>query len=531
MEIELLIAFAILGCKKASALMSDAYKFAMAQAGHPLRRETFTLVFRKGTVYYNPFDLERIVRAFIPAPATLKEEAFLTANGYGMTPAMEAALAGSIVVTCVPKGTWFGKGDPVLSVTGPSFLVSWLEPLLIMLHYPIQIATAAIKGERNFTVTCSDEAAIVKCVEAAYNPPAGSEEASDPEGFRILRDVDITTQIKGEGRESCADYDHEAAKFNITMDANYRLRVFTKVSDCVRALKGDAHRAFEVGLRAATCMQQHLMVLEVCRSLGVLKTSNVYGAWKLYMIPVGTTGHEHQMRHGGSLVDDRIGYRAIRDSRPEPPSYLFDTTDPLGRGIPAMFDVIKEDPERGCSARFDSGNQNVQFESIYTRCRMTGGVFWITPNLIFEDSYNAEKVENNEVFLDSYEWPRELRMYGFGGDWVSAPSLTPHTRDVASVGYKLAMTAGRPTMKFSGSPGKKSIPGNPRILERVGTDNVVEHMIIQNELEDEFSTEYRKHGFHDPAPLDFIPTVIMVRRSKSTMDMEAAIRSVIGSTI
>ena len=39
---------AIIGKMRASITMSDAYKFAMAQAGFPLREETFVLVFRKG---------------------------------------------------------------------------------------------------------------------------------------------------------------------------------------------------------------------------------------------------------------------------------------------------------------------------------------------------------------------------------------------------------------------------------------------------------------------------------------------------
>lgn len=443
-SVERLLVRAILGQTRASAQMSDAYKFAMAQAGFPLREETFCLTFRKGGPFYIPFDLNAVVQALLPLPQTAKEAAFLTANGYGLTPAMEHALTLGVKVVCPPKGAWINKGEPVLTVTGPSFLVSWLEPLLIMIQYPIQIATAAMQGERDFPATCADEVQILRTVESTLVESALLE-----------------------------------APFRIHLDTKgYLARVRANIQATVDALGGpsEAHRAFDVGLRAATCMQQHLMVLEVARSLGVLKTSNVFGAWKLYMIPVGTTGHEHQMRWG---QDDRNGFRAIRDMRPEPPSYLFDTTDPLNIGIPAAMDVMIEDPDRPCSMRFDSGDQDAQFLKIAKGCEQHA----LHPNLIFEDSYNAEKTTKNEAFCDSHGWPKEHRMYGFGGYWVSQPATTIYNRDRVSAAYKLTKTAGRSVIKRSGSPGKESIPGLPVILEDFilnPDDSVtIEHLIAQ----------------------------------------------------
>ena len=465
--IEQLLAQAILGVLIACTTMSDAYKFSMAQAGFALRQETFVLTFRKGGPFYIPFDLNAVVQAFLPSLPTTKEAGFLAANGYPMTTAMEKALQGKVTVVCPPQGSWVGKGEPILSVTGPSFLVSWLEPLLIMLQYPIQIATAMKQSKICFTatVTCEDEAKIVYLV-----------------GQRMGTGVGIIMDTEG-----------------------YLARVRANVKAVVDALGGEAHRAFEVGLRAATCMQQHLMVLDVCESLGVRKTSNVYGAWLKYMIPVGTTGHEHQMRWGGTDADDRHGYRAIRDMRPEPPSYLFDTTDPINKGIPAALEVIAEDPTRPCSLRFDSGDQDAQFLKIKEGCDKMG----VYPTLPFEDSYTAEKTAKNEAFCDLHGYPKEKRMYGFGGFFVSQPAKTEFNRDRASAAFKLSWTAGLPKMKFSGSPGKESTPGKPciltpnwdKFLDQRAQGLEDEHMIAQEDevvegyvpiqpLEDDISTGF-----------------------------------------
>lgn len=415
------IAPLLLGQEKASVLMTDGYKFSMAQAGFPLREETFYLTLRKGGPFYIPFDLVEVVQGLLPSRPTGKEAACLTANGYGLTPAMEAALGdgSQLKIWAAPQHSWVTAREPILTITGPSFLVSWLEPLAIMLHYPIQIATALLDGKREFRVTCSDEAAIIREVQEELNL----------EGVVILVQEDI-----------------------------YKNGVKSQADRVVDVLRGQAYRAFEVGLRAATCMQQHLMALEACRAAGINKTSNVYGAWKHYMIPVGTTGHEHQQRWGR----DEDGFRAIRDMRPEPPSYLFDTYNPMKIGIPAALKIIREDPDRPCSLRFDSGNQDEQLRLILKGLHGYGHLK--TPvNLIFEDGYTADKTAMNECGLEGL-WPVERRLYGYGGYLVSAPSPSEFNRDAVSAAYKLCETGGRPVMKFSGTPGKESLPGRPVIL-------------------------------------------------------------------
>ena len=403
-----------------SVLLTDGYKFSMAQAGYPLRQETFYLTFRKGGPFYIPFDLKSVIEALRPEPPTVKEAGFLTTHGYGLTPAMEKALEGGLEIWCPPRGSWVGAREPIATITGPSFLVSWLEPLMIMLQYPIQIATALKEGWRKFTVTCEVEAAIVKHISCFIG-------------------------------DSCLDVEVKVCR------RDYRKQVKQRVMAIIEAVDREPWRLFEVGLRGATCYEQHKIVLKIARRKNLLKTSNVKGAYDLYMQPVGTTGHEHQQRHGTDLE----GFRAIRDTRPEMPSYLFDTYDPMNEGIPAVYQAVNEDP-RPFTVRFDSGDQDEQFRKLEAMAWPKGQV----PTYIFEDSYTAGKTAANEKMLETYGVPKERRWYGYGGYLVSQPSFTDLTRDKVSAAYKLTQSAGIPVMKFSGSPGKESTPGKPVILRR-----------------------------------------------------------------
>ena len=247
------------------------------------------------------------------------EVAFLERHGYGLSPAMAGALEARPAVRAAPRGAWVREREPILTVTAPSFLCSWLEPLAIWLQYPLQVATAAVlEGRREFSCTCEDEARITRlALEAAG--------------------------VAGPYRIHVREQD-------------YRRGLRRNIARLRRAIGDDSHRLLEVGMRGATCMAMHAMALEEWARQGLTRTSNVYLAHRLGLTPVGTTGHEHQQRWG----DDLTGFRAIRDMRPQPPSYLFDTYDALTRGIPSAVRAIREAPGRQCSVRFDSGDHAVQ---------------------------------------------------------------------------------------------------------------------------------------------------------------------------
>lgn len=413
--IEFDVAGRMLNGKDPSVLMSDGYKFSMAQAGFPLRRETFYLSFRRGT-HYIPFDLNLLIRELLPDEIWPGENDYLRMFGYGMSQSMEVALKQDIEVTCAPPGTWVMAREPIATITGPSFLVSWLEPLAIALHFPIQIATEVLTNDtREFRCTCEDEAEIVRLTCEAI-------ERED--------DRDITVQ-----------------------QDDYFMKVLHNAKGLVNIVGGD--RIFEVGMRGATCLQMHEIALSACKEAGITRTSNVWGAKQMGMVPVGTTGHEHQQRWGNDLD----AFRAIRDMRPQRPSYLFDTFDAMEVGIPAAVQAMKERPDIQHGVRFDSGDQEAQLRE-YVQAEAEEHV---NPFYMFMDGINVLKARAQEVLCESLGITPEQSGYGSGGFLVCDPSPHKFTRNAVSAVYKLCRTGERDVMKFA-VEGKMSLPGKPVIF-------------------------------------------------------------------
>lgn len=404
-----------------SVLMTDGYKFSMAQSGFPLRQETFYLTFRQEGAYYVPFDLEEIVRKLLPLPVTKAEAAYLADVGYELTPAMRAAFDSKdlLRIKAVPPGSWVYGKEPLLTVTGPSLLVSWLEPLVIMLQFPIQVATEAVKGRRSFTATCQGEEDIIR---------AATEAAGQYHKVRVVR-----------------------------TDMDY-------FDGCVRRAKAllDAAQGcsvFEVGMRAATCMEQHRLVLRACQAVGIKATSNVYDAYALGLTPVGTTGHEHQQRWGCDID----AFRAVRDMRPKPPSYLFDTYAAERLGIPAVIQAVKETPTRPCFVRFD------QRDKIPGQLRTLWEAIGSYPvGFIFEDGIRPDTVTEILALTDALGIDRNRLHFGSGGYLVIDPNA-PFSRNTVNAVYKLTESSGNPVMKFSSSD-KQSVPGKPVIFRRLHGD-------------------------------------------------------------
>ncbi|MBU8897737.1 nicotinate phosphoribosyltransferase [Corallococcus sp. H22C18031201] len=409
-----------------SLLATDGYKFSMAEAGWPLRQETFYYAHRKGGLQVMPLDVEAFVRDLLPTPGPDDYE-YLARYDYEMGVGFKAAILRRerLTVRAIPRGALFYPREPIFTLTGPSALVSWVEPLLLQLNYRVQVATQALTDREGLAralsvVTCEEQKRIAL-------------ETLDAVG---VKPVAITVDAEG-----------------------YSRRVRALVKELVDVVE-DPARIFEVGLRAATCMEQHELALRACKDAGVQRTSNVAMASKLGMIPVGTMGHEHVQRYGS----DEVAFRAIRERRPQRSSYLLDTFDTLTSGVPAAFKLISEDPGAGDSIRFDSGNKKLQYLYAVTRARDLG----IRPVNILEDGLDAEATREFEELRRQVGWEPSAQFYGYGGHIVAKAMGCPFTRDRVAAIYKLSRTGSTPVMKFGNelAEGKQSIPGAPVLLRR-----------------------------------------------------------------
>ncbi len=405
-------------------LKTDAYKFSMAEAGFPLRVETFYYTHRRGGHcgwHFIPIDIEKHIKHILPNTTDSEAEYdYLKNNSYAMGSAYRKAISTRDVirVKSMPEGSWFYNREPVFSVTGPSAIASWLEPSLLMLNFIIQVATQAkvYKLPEKMLATCENEKESIQW--------------------------------------ACALIGRKSPEIEVRPEEYYKT-ILKKAISLVDVVGGNPDRIFEVGMRAVSCMDQHEIALKAIKAAGILRTSNVYLAQKLGMIPVGTMGHEHIQRFG----NDYQSFITMRDRCPGFISYLPDTFDSIRLGIPSALRAIQETPDRKAGVRFDS-EERIKNHYLYTitECLRLG----LNPQLILEGGWNLEKTIIFEKFRNMLEWPSGLQSYGFGGYLVNPTWATFQRDDVAAV-WKLSKSGSMATMKFGDDSGhsKQSAPGLP----------------------------------------------------------------------
>ena len=187
---------------------------------------------------------------------------YLQGRGLALGEAYRQAMESEVVVRGIPKGSWFGDREVVLTVTGPSALVSHLEAQIIWLQFRVQVATLAKLSPERLpellgTVTCDREREIVL--------------------------------------ETLATIGHKSS-FEIVVDSD---GYFSHIEERARELieiVADPRRVFEAGMRAASCIEQHRIAVSAAKTAGFVATSNVELARELGLIAGGTTGHEHTQR-------------------------------------------------------------------------------------------------------------------------------------------------------------------------------------------------------------------------------------------
>ena len=327
-------------------------------------------------------------------------------------------------VQCVPRGSWVCDRDPIFVVSGPSFAVSWLEPLVLQWNYRIQIATLAATNPAELQreveeVTCEDQKLLI----------LQTLEAVRELGYKV---PEIKIRVG-----SLWYYDF----------------VYNKVKNLVDVI-GNPARLFEVGMRSVSCNSQHLLALQAAINAGLGGTSNVWSAESLGIYSVGTMGHEHVQRFGS----DDAAYRAMVDRVPGSVFFLLDTFDTYKSGIPTAYQIMSEQPERNHAVRFDSGDIKKQFIHAAHVAKKLG----INPRFCLEDGWNLDKTIEFESIRKRLELSEEQVLYGYGGHIVNS-SFTTLTRDRVAAVWKLTQTDRTPTMKFGNeaSRGKESIPGRP----------------------------------------------------------------------
>lgn len=398
---------------------TDAYKFSMAEAGAPLRLETFHYTHRKGGWQYMPVDAEDFVKKILPTPAK-EDYDYLSEHSYEVGAAYRKAFSdtSNLEIKAIPKGSWFYEREPLFSATGASAVGSWLEPAALQLHLRIQVATAYFKNSlpSSLSVTCEAE-----------------------------RDVVLET------------LDSIGAKYRpvITVRADeYYQDVLKRAKDLVDVVN-DPNRIFEVGMRAVSCSAQHEIALAAIKEAGILRTSNVELAQKLGMTPVGTMGHEHVQRY----CDDYEAFIAMRDRFPGFLFYLPDTYSTIQSGVPSALRVIAERPDRDAGIRFDSEKYILGHYMFTVAKAMEMG---LQPRLALESGWNKELTIQFEQLRETVKWPADRQAYGYGG-YLVKPSWKTFLRDDVAAVWKLSQTGSQATMKFGDEPGagKQSIPGRP----------------------------------------------------------------------
>ncbi len=411
--------------RRAPLLATDKYKPVMARAGFPLRRETFVLSFRRGGPFHVPLDLTAWVRSLLPRVEE-QDLAWLAAQGIPAGEAYRSALEGEVEVHALPVGAWFLAGEPLLSVTGPSALVSSLEATLVGVRFPIQIASLAHSSdprdlERLATLTCEEERDVVLETLDALRVPA-------PRRLRV-----------------------DAAGYASAVRARTRI--------LLEALE-DPTRLAEVGLRAATSPRQHVAALRAARDAGLVATSHLLGARELGLVPAGTTGHEHVQRWGA----DPAAFAAARDTLAGEVTYLLDTYSTLASGLPAALEALAAAPARRASVRLDcEATMDADLRATAAALEHAG----LQAGIVLGGGIDAERVRHFEALRRELGLPPERVRYLVGQHLV-APHVPLPTRSEVSAVYKLSRTGERATMKFSDDPGKASLPGEAVVFRRLG---------------------------------------------------------------
>ncbi|MCA9309137.1 DUF5598 domain-containing protein [Candidatus Saccharibacteria bacterium] len=267
----------------------------------------------------------------------------------------------------------------------------------------------------------------------------------------------------------------------------YSTLVATKAHEIYKAI-GDASRFIEVGKRGVPQEITHLAAVKAMQVGGSLNlTSNDAGAAVFEdVMPVGTIGHRYVQRFPSVEAAFRHAIENL-----DSVSLLVDLVDSYD-GLNLSLELKDEyrDTGKKIYVRLDSGDVKEQVKYYLKECEARG---FTDPVL------DKATVEGLDDLLDITDIEQDLRddqraraAHGAGGLIVANDTR----RSDASTGFKLSEyedTDGAmvPSMKFSNSPGKHSIPGRPTVayidgvrtiaqLDEVTEDENLMQLMYQN---------------------------------------------------
>lgn len=223
-------------------------------------------------------------------------------------------------------------------------------------------------------------------------------------------------------------------------------------------------RFIEVGKRGTPTEETHLIAARSMLAMGIDMTSNDAAAAAFPGLKdVGTLGHRFIQ---GVSIKECMGVRdafvkAIEKTNAV--ALLVDLTDSYeGIGYALELKELYRNSGKKISIRLDSGN--VAEQTVYCLQEYAARGF-TDPSLDKVIVENISTVDDmraiDEMVRQNGFDPEKFVIYGAGGLLVSQGT----TRSDASSAFKLARIGKYPTMKFSDSPGKHSIPGEPTVFD------------------------------------------------------------------
>lgn len=218
-------------------------------------------------------------------------------------------------------------------------------------------------------------------------------------------------------------------------------------------------RFIEVGLRGAQSDRDHLTALKAMYiGGGFTRTSNdeAFGYLPNFGL-VGTIGHR-------KIQEFEEEEDAFRDAveKLDNVTLLVDLNDAY-HGIDMAIDLKKEyrATPKNIWIRLDSGDVGAQTLYALKKQQELGFLDSAKDKIVVEGIDDIEDIQRIETLVrDAGFDPEQLVLYGAGGLLISNHT----TRSDASSAFKLSAYNGRATMKFSNSPGKESIPGQPTLI-------------------------------------------------------------------